>query len=32
MKITEIGLYEGKNKLVAHATGTFVVRAAPPVE
>ncbi len=31
-KIAEMRLYDGKNKLVAHATGTFVVRQAPPLD
>ncbi len=31
-KIMEMRLYDGKDKLVAHATGTFVVRPAPPAE
>jgi uncharacterized protein (TIGR00369 family) len=31
-KVAEMRLYDGKNRLVAHASGTFVVRPAPPVE
>jgi len=31
-KIAQMHLYDEKNRLVAHATGTFVVRPAPPLE